>query len=383
MPDLLSLALRNETYSPYSGPVAKSAPNPNSTESSPALSTITPSTITLTITSNALGLTFLPADSGSRIVCRKVSRTSPLYAHAPILTNAYLLSINDTTLPSYASLQKTFIAIGPKRPITFTFEYQPAAAEAFYKNQYEASQQARSEGAARLKSSGLGSALPNCFNVMLDCGSSNPALSPHDVTVALSPHDDVLISSLDRHGSNALHFAAGSGCPTVILDYLLDVVRLQVDAVNVPKGKDSATGSFGRSALHWASRNGHADTVKYLIARGADVSLRTPDGTTAVMWAMWNGHCEVGKYLVSKGANLLLCNDFGCTVGHFVALSGCIMSMMFFVEEGGDLKKVNEQGHNVIHKAAWKGNLEMLQWLKNEGGLQVRITRAASDERRC
>jgi len=46
----------------------------------------------------------------------------------------------------------------------------------------------------------------------------------------------------------------------------------------------------GRTALHWAAISGHADVVKLLLSRGADILAVTTNGMTAL-----HGACEAGR----------------------------------------------------------------------------------------
>ena len=47
-------------------------------------------------------------------------------------------------------------------------------------------------------------------------------------------------------------------------------------------------------ALHWASRNGHVEVVKLLLANGASISAYN---NGALRYASYNGHAEVVKVL--------------------------------------------------------------------------------------
>lgn len=70
---------------------------------------------------------------------------------------------------------------------------------------------------------------------------------------------------------------------------------------------------LGRTALMWASWEGHLNVVKYLISQGAGVNIQDDVGWMALMFASRNGHFKVVEYLVNQGANVNLQNKFGET----------------------------------------------------------------------
>jgi uncharacterized protein len=72
-----------------------------------------------------------------------------------------------------------------------------------------------------------------------------------------------------------------------------------VAALLLERGADvNAKGVFGGTGLHWAAINGHKDTVEFLVAHGADLTIRdakfdsTPEG-----WAVEGQHDEIRELL--------------------------------------------------------------------------------------
>ena len=66
--------------------------------------------------------------------------------------------------------------------------------------------------------------------------------------------------------------------------------------INTAKDKD------GKTALMWASCNGHEAVVRLLIEKGADVNAKNNNGWTALMRASDNGNEAVVRLLKSNGA---------------------------------------------------------------------------------
>jgi ankyrin repeat protein len=57
-------------------------------------------------------------------------------------------------------------------------------------------------------------------------------------------------------------------------------------------------GFFNAPALHWAAINGHADTVRFLLERGADPTLKDDEfDSDALGWAREGGHEKVTALL--------------------------------------------------------------------------------------
>jgi uncharacterized protein len=69
----------------------------------------------------------------------------------------------------------------------------------------------------------------------------------------------------------------------------------------------------GLTALHFATRQGHADAVNLLLESGADLNQPTGDGTTPLLAAIINGHFDLAMSLLDRGANPRLASDNGVT----------------------------------------------------------------------
>ncbi|KAJ3068414.1 hypothetical protein HDU98_008401 [Podochytrium sp. JEL0797] len=87
----------------------------------------------------------------------------------------------------------------------------------------------------------------------------------------------------DDNGQSTLHHAARSGAPNSVVEFLLDTVAS-------PRFLDMKD-SWGRSALHWASVNGHGGVVKVLLARGADAKIKDKEGEDALEIAERRARC--------------------------------------------------------------------------------------------
>jgi ankyrin repeat protein len=81
------------------------------------------------------------------------------------------------------------------------------------------------------------------------------------------------------------------------------------------KGADKNTGDsqFGVSPLSWAALLGQTEIAELLIRNGADVNSRNRDGGTALHGAAFLGHADTAALLVRKGADVNATNDKGET----------------------------------------------------------------------
>ena len=61
-------------------------------------------------------------------------------------------------------------------------------------------------------------------------------------------------------------------------------------------------GLFDETALMWASTTDNTETVKALLAAGANVKAKDHAGRTALMRAKANNHTEIVKLLKAAGA---------------------------------------------------------------------------------
>ncbi len=87
----------------------------------------------------------------------------------------------------------------------------------------------------------------------------------------------------------------------------------RVAGVSRPFKYNELIGNYGgMTALHFAARQGAADTVRSLVDAGADVNAFTGgDKTTPMVIAAVNGHFDLVTYLLEKGGDPNLASDAG------------------------------------------------------------------------
>ena len=76
---------------------------------------------------------------------------------------------------------------------------------------------------------------------------------------------------------------------------------------NAPPGPTKG----GLTALHFAARQGSMETVRTLVAAGADVNQISADGSSPLLVAVQNGFYSIGQFLMDHQANVNLTNKKG------------------------------------------------------------------------
>jgi hypothetical protein len=104
----------------------------------------------------------------------------------------------------------------------------------------------------------------------------------------------------NRNGEQALQLAAWGGH--------LEAVKWLIEHGAPLEREDKQWG-----ALHYAVFNGHEKVVSDLMARGANVNARAPNGATPLMLAAREGHERLARVLLEAGANTRSESDWGDT----------------------------------------------------------------------
>ncbi len=120
------------------------------------------------------------------------------------------------------------------------------------------------------------------------------------------------ISTSDKDGWTALHYAANSG-QSPMVEFLLskgvDVNSKTCEKQSLFKPEEES----GWTVLHMAANVGNDKLVKILLAKGADVNARTSHNHTPLHMACIDGRKSTIELLLAKGADVKIIDSKGCT----------------------------------------------------------------------
>lgn len=132
-------------------------------------------------------------------------------------------------------------------------------------------------------------------------------------------------------------------------------------------------GGAGSTLLHRAAFVGHMDILQLLLApgggaNGVDVDVRDGDGGTALFEAAYCGHLEAARFLLKKGADAHIQSPNGYTAVHAAAHRGHARMVSLLLDVCKvDVNCSNCNGNTPLHHAAKKGNFDVIKVLLKAG----------------
>jgi len=103
---------------------------------------------------------------------------------------------------------------------------------------------------------------------------------------------------------------------------MMAALKAEVDAASALVAHGAAVRKDGWSPLHYAATGGSAAIVNMLLAKGAALEARSPNGTTPLMMAARYGNEEAVDALLAAGADRTAKNDLGMDASAFAASAG-------------------------------------------------------------
>ena len=126
------------------------------------------------------------------------------------------------------------------------------------------------------------------------------------------------------------------------------------------------------SDLEAAAAEGDTETVKVLLAGGADVNAKEKRGMTALMLAAGDGHIETVEVLLTGGADINAKSKDGMTALMLAAGDGHIETVKVLLAGGADVDAKAKDGMTALIRAAEFGHTETVKVLL-AGGAEVNV----------
>lgn len=126
-------------------------------------------------------------------------------------------------------------------------------------------------------------------------------------------------------------------------------------------------GGAQAQALVALVEQGQFAAVADALRSGADVSQRSPDGTTALHWAVYHGEVELVRDLLDAKADPNVRNDYGSSPMGEAAAVGNTVLLRLLLEAGADVEAANAEGQTALMAVARTGNIEAARLLIDRG----------------
>ena len=170
--------------------------------------------------------------------------------------------------------------------------------------------------------------------------------------------------SKDNDGWTFLHIAALCGqlnlCKTLVEKYNSDV---------------NLADNNGCTALHFSTRNGSYELVKYFLSRGSDINLKVNDGCNYLHISALYGHLDLCKMFINEHKlKVNMTDNYGFTVLHFSARNGSYKIVKYFLERETDIHLKTYGGKNCLHIAARNLNYNLCKVFIDKHNFDVHMT---------
>ena len=134
----------------------------------------------------------------------------------------------------------------------------------------------------------------------------------------------------------------------------------------------NAVATWGRTVLIWAGVNGHIESVKVLIAAGADGNAKYEDtkyrdNRTLLMYAADGGQLEMVKVLIAAGTAVNAKDESGVTALMHAAGGGHTETVKVLIAAGANVNAISDYGRTALMSAAGGGHAETMKILQAAG----------------
>ncbi|KAK4008902.1 ankyrin-1 [Daphnia magna] len=125
--------------------------------------------------------------------------------------------------------------------------------------------------------------------------------------------------------------------------------------------------SYGRTALHYAAEQGHADIIDVLLVAGSFVNAMDFEGMTPLYLASARGNTEAVQALVQHSANINLRATDKSTPLHSAASRGQIEILKILINHGSKVDTLDYSDRSPLYVAAQRGHKNVVEVLLLKG----------------
>ncbi|KAF3077394.1 hypothetical protein CFAM422_000021 [Trichoderma lentiforme] len=120
---------------------------------------------------------------------------------------------------------------------------------------------------------------------------------------------------------------------------------------------------FGRTALSWASGNGHEAIVKFLLQHNAKADTEDHANRTPLLWAAMNGHNIIIELLLRSGASIDAAdNSYGTALSH-ASRNGHPTTVELLIQSGASISATEPTHGTALSYAAENGHQAVVELL--------------------
>lgn len=229
--------------------------------------------------------------------------------------------------------------------------------------------------------------------------SRNGAMEFPEIIILLIEHGADYNAFESANNRHLLHLAAASGS-VALAEFLLSrgsdpnskntekrtALFLAAHDNNIPlvelllSGKHGAKANVNdvdatnSSALLAASRKGHSEMIKILLAAGAQINAQDAELWSSLHWACRNGHVEAARVLCTAGANINAVEKMSATPLQLAVIVDQPDIAELLISSGANLEFKGKNGFTPIHLASVKGSVRIVRSLLRKGASVSEIT---------
>ena len=170
--------------------------------------------------------------------------------------------------------------------------------------------------------------------------------------------ESAFLQAFELEDTSAMELLLAVGCDTNTQTY-----NGEVAIISAMKMRDSN----GFTLLHYASMNGHDDTVRTLLEGGASTVVSTNNGTTPLMFACAYGNNEVVNMMLHYGVDQNLKGSDGWTPFIIACENGHNNVVELLLEAKVDVNAYNENKATAIYVACQNGHFSVISTLLQFG----------------